>query len=59
MEMLWNSETFKAVSVYEKEGQVWPVTLWMAILSQKTGKKIQGKNIYVSFWDLDKNIRRE
>ena len=25
----------------------------------KTGKKIQGKNLYVSFWDLDQNIRRE
>ena len=24
----------------------------------KTGKKIQGKNLYVSFWDFDQNIRR-
>ena len=30
----------------------------MATLRQKTGKKIQGKNLYVSFWDLDQNIRR-
>ena len=30
----------------------------MATLSQNTGKKIQGKNLYVSFWDFDQNIRR-